>query len=82
MQLEKMKMLVDRLIQLQPLDQHLHRPHPAIEHAVVTIGEVVMNIARTQHRPEILRHGSFVQTISNFSLALPQLLCYFLFHSK
>ena len=81
-QLEKMKMLVDSLTQLQLLDQLLHSPHPAIEHAMVTIGKLVLNIARIEHRSEILRQRFFVQTCPNFSLASSQLFCYFLFHSK
>jgi hypothetical protein len=53
-QFEKMKTLVNRLVQFQPLDQQLHRTHPAIEYAAIAIREFIINRPRIEHGAEML----------------------------
>jgi len=63
-------------------DQHLDDADAAVMHAVDTLGEFIMNVARPQHRTQVFPKRSLVQAVSNFSLALLQLSGYLLAHSK
>ena len=47
-------MAIDRLVEFQLFDPHLHGPYSAIEYAVITIRNIVLNITRIEHGFEML----------------------------
>ncbi len=82
MQLENMKIAIDGLVQFQLLDEHLYSAYSAVDHTPVAIRDFVMDIAGFEHRLDIGGSCSLVEAFANFVLALSELFCYFLFHSK
>jgi hypothetical protein len=82
MQFENMKLAIDGFAQFQTFDQHLHGSYSAVEHAPVATSDFIVDVTWIEYRTCMYRPCSFVEAFAHFPLALPELFCYCLFHSK
>jgi len=79
---ENTKTIVYSLVQPKLFDQHLNSTDAAVVSTAISLGDIIMNIARTEHRFEIVRKRFFIQSFTNFTLAMCQFFCYLSIHSK
>jgi hypothetical protein len=82
MQFLQLQLLIDCLCQAGLSCQKVHGPDPAIGQTTGTISHFIMNVGCGKHGFGLVPEVLVPEPIFDSLLALPELLCYSLAHSK
>ena len=82
MHFEQVQFLVDGVDEADPSREQMEGPDAAMRHAVDAVGDLVVDVGGSKHRPIGVAEPLFIESAFDSALAVGQLLVYLGVHSK